>query len=208
MRSRYPRATATIAVVTAVAYALVAVSGRAGDAIAIGGFVPARFSGLAATGLVPGWLTPITATLLHAGSLHVGFNLLTLIYCGKEDEVALGAPGIGLVYLAGAYAAAAAQYLADPTSLTPMIGASGAISALVGAYAILYGRRGQSRLHPELARLVHILWLAAAWVGLQLLLGIASQAGGVAVATAAHIGGFLAGVLLARPILAWRYRKA
>lgn len=208
MRTRYPRATATIAVMTAVAYALVAVSGRAGDALALGGFVPGRFSGLAAPSPIPGWLTPLTATLLHAGLLHVGFNLLTLVFCGKEDEVALGPWGIAIIYLIGAYAAAAAQYLADPTSLTPMIGASGAISALVGAYAILYGRRGQSRLHPELARLVHILWLAAAWIGLQLLVGIASQAGGIAVATAAHVGGFLAGVLLARPLLAWRYRKA
>ena len=89
-----------------------------------------------------------------------------------------------------------------------MIGASGAISALVGGYALLYGQRRPSRLPPEAARWLHVLWLAAAWVAVQLLVGLASATTGLAVATAAHVGGFVAGLLLARPILRWRYRKA
>jgi membrane associated rhomboid family serine protease len=53
-----------------------------------------------------------------------------------------------------------------------------------------------------------VLWLAAAWIGVQLLTGLAGLGGGPLVAIGAHIGGFLAGLALARPLLLWRYRKA
>lgn len=208
MKTRYPRATATIAIVTAAAYVLVLASGRVDQAYLIGSFIPARVTDLYVPGTLPVWLTPLSATLLHAGVLHLGVNLLTLVFCGKEDEVALGPWGVALLYVVGAYAAAGAEYLAFRHSNVPMIGASGAISSLVGAYAMLYGRRRESKLYPELARWLHVAWLAAAWVGLQLLIGIASVMSGMGIAIAAHIGGFFAGVLLARPILAWRYRKA
>ena len=135
-------------------------------------------------------------------------SLLSLVFCGREVEVALGRWPTLLLYALGAYAAAAAQYAMGPHSPVPMIGASGAISAFVGAYAMLYGQRRPSRLPPAAARWLHILWLAAAWVGLQLLLGVAMLVGGVAVAAAAHVGGFLAGIFLARPLLRWRYRSA
>ena len=92
--------------------------------------------------------------------------------------------------------------------IVPMIGASGAISAIVGAYAILYGRPRESKLSPKVARWVHIAWLAAAWTGLQLLVGYASRLNGTGIAAGAHIGGFLAGLLMARPLLRWRYRSA
>ena len=86
--------------------------------------------------------------------------------------------------------------------------ASGAISALVGAYAMLYGQRRPSRYSPAVARWLHIAWLAAAWIAVQLMLGLVSRTEGMAIAAAAHIGGFIAGLILARPMLAWRYRKA
>lgn len=204
-----PKATVAIAVTTVAAYLLVAALGRANEAATLGGFIPARVGGLTVAGGLPWPLTPLSATLLHGGLLHLGINLLSLVYCGKEDETALGASGTALVYVAGAYAAAGAQYIADPASAVPMIGASGAVSAFVGAYAMLYGRRrANPALHPEVALWLHIAWLAAAWVVLQILLGIASRAGGIAIATAAHVGGFLIGVLLARPLLRWRYRNA
>jgi membrane associated rhomboid family serine protease len=120
----------------------------------------------------------------------------------------LGAPGVIVLFVIGAYAASMAQYIAGPHSTMPVIGASGAISAFVGAYSILYGQRRPSRFSPATARWLHILWLAAAWVAVQLLLGFASATQGIAIAAAAHIGGFIAGLLLARPLLMWRYRKA
>lgn len=208
MKTAPPRAAIALTAVTAAAYLLVGIVAPNGAAEAMLGFVPARLGGLVVPNALPVWLTPLGATLVHANPLHLGFNLLLLFFCGRQDEVAIGPGCTVLLYAIGAYAAAGAQYLLFPHSATPMIGASGAISALVGAYALLYGQRRPSRLRAEVARWLHILWLAAAWIGLQLLVGIASATAGVAVATAAHVGGFAAGLLLARPLLRWRYRAA
>jgi membrane associated rhomboid family serine protease len=203
-----PRTTIALCAVTVASFAIIYALGKFPEAAMLGGFIPARLAGPGVPYALPVWLTPLTATLLHGGLLHIGFNLLMLYYCGREDEVALGRAGTALLYLIGAYAAAAAQYAAGPNSPVPMVGASGAVSALVGAYAMLYGQRRPSKLSPELARWLHIAWLAAAWIAVQLMFGLVSRGQGVAIASAAHIGGFLAGLLLARPLLRWRYRKA
>lgn len=208
MKTAPPKMTATIAVVTIVSFVLLTALGKLDQAAAVGGFIPARLSGLTVIGGLPVWLTPLSATLLHAGAIHIGFNLLMLFYCGREDEVAIGPAGVVVLYVLGAYAAAAGQYIAGPHSTVPMIGASGAISALVGAYAMLYGQRRPSKYPPAVARWLHIAWLAVAWIAVQLMLGLVSRTEGVAIAGAAHIGGFIAGLVLARPMLAWRYRKA
>ena len=193
---------------TIVSFALVTLLDRFPDAAVLGGFIPARVSGLAIPYALPVWLTPLSATLLHGGLLHLCFNLLMLYFCGRDDEVALGRPGVILLYVLGAYGAAAAHYAVGPQSATPMVGASGAISALVGAYAMLYGQRRPSKLPPELARWLHIAWLAAAWIVVQLMLGLVSRSQGMAIAWAAHVGGFIVGLVVARPLLRWRYRKA
>ncbi|WP_294391713.1 rhomboid family intramembrane serine protease [uncultured Sphingomonas sp.] len=208
MKTTSPKMTVTLGALTVVSYLAVSTLHMGDLAAMVGGFIPARLSGAMVTGALPLVLTPLSATLLHAGLLHLGFNLLMLFYCGREDEVALGRAGVLSLFIGGAYAAALAQYVVGPHSMTPMIGASGAISALVGAYAILYGQRLPSRFSPEVARWLHVAWLAAAWIAVQLLLGIASRTEGVAIAAAAHIGGFIAGLLLARPMLRWHYRKA
>ena len=208
MKTAPPKMTVTIAVVTVVSFVLLNVIGKLEPAAAVGGFIPARLSGMQVIGALPVWLTPLSATLLHAGAIHIGFNLMMLFYCGREDEVALGPAGIVVLYVVGAYAAAAAQFAVGPHSVVPMVGASGAISALVGAYAMLYGQRRPSKYSPEVARWLHIAWLATAWIVVQLLLGLVSRSQGMAIAAAAHIGGFLAGLVLARPMLLWRYRKA
>ena len=208
MRTQPPRATIMLSVAIGAAYVLFAVTGQADNAALLGGFIPARLGGPPMPSALPVWVTPLSATLLHGGILHLVFNLIMLGYCGRETEVAVGPGAVALLFLVGAYAAAAMQYAVDPTSTVPMIGASGAISAIVGAYAILYGQRRPSKLSPGVARWVHIAWLAAGWTGLQLLVGYATRLDGMAVAVAAHIGGFIAGLLLARPLLMWRYRRA
>ena len=208
VKTAAPQATVTIAVATAVSYALVVLFAREPYAVLLGGFIPARIDGLRIAGALPVWITPLSATLLHGGLLHLGFNLLMLVYCGREDEVALGPAGVSVLYVIGAFASAAGQYAVSPHSPVPMIGCSGAVSALVGAYAILYGQRRPSKLPPEVARWLHVAWLAAAWVVLQLLLSFGGAFEGVNIAAAAHIGGFFAGLILARPLLRWRYRRA
>ncbi len=211
MRWRDAPVTAAIAVVTLVVSALILVSGGL-SALSFGlGFIPARFLGEALpAGLpiaVPAGVTPISATLVHGGAMHLLFNLVMLGFCGRLLERAIGGGGIALLYLVGAYAAAAVQWAFDPGSTAPMIGASGAISAIVGSYALLYGQRRARAIGPIPADVVHIAWLAAAWVGVQMLIGAAGM-GGVTVAIGAHIGGFVAGLALARPLLLWRYRDA
>ncbi|MBB4084846.1 rhomboid family intramembrane serine protease [Sphingomonas carotinifaciens] len=204
------RATATITIVTLVASLLILAMNLLPEAAVGGGFIPLRFDAAVPPDAgfpVPAILTPLTATLIHGGFAHVALNLLMLVYCGGQAERAVGARGIVLLYVAGAFAAALGQYLMDPVSHVPMIGASGAISAVVGAYALLYGQRRAQAVAGVSADVVHVLWLAAAWIGIQLLVGLAGF-GGTTIAIGAHIGGFIAGLALARPLLLWRYRGA
>lgn len=168
-----------------------------------GGFIPARFAlegGL--PGALPAILTPFSAALLHAGPLHLLLNMVMLVICGRALELALGGWRLFALYLAGAAAAAAMQWAVAPLSPVPMIGASGAISAVVAAYAMLFGQRRVTHADPRIARLLNVLWLAAGWIGIQLLLGwYLGMSGGPSVAVWAHIGGFLAGLVLVRPLL-------
>ncbi|TFI60231.1 rhomboid family intramembrane serine protease [Sphingomonas parva] len=203
------RVTLGIAAVTALAWLLVTTVGAELAATYWGGFIPARVSGTLAGGpLAPVWLTPLTATLVHADILHLAFNLLMLLFCGRAIEPILGAKGVLILYLVGAYAAAAAQFGWSPGERAPMIGASGAVSALLGAYAMFFGRHRIKVANNAAAVAINALWLAAAWIGLQLLIGFASAGSGIMIAIAAHIGGFLAGLLLARPLLMLRWRGA
>jgi membrane associated rhomboid family serine protease len=172
------------------------------------GFIPLRFASDAEGFVVPAWLTPLTATLSHGDIIHLGFNMLMLVYCGRSVETVLGLGPMTVLYLVGAYVSAAGQYVAGPVSPVPMIGASGAISAVLAVYALLFGRNDVKRWGPIPAHWVRAIWLAIAWTGLQWLVGFASRGGGYEIATAAHVGGFLAGLALARPLLAWRYRGA
>ncbi len=207
---RRPTATAAIVLVTALVSLFVTFTHREVDAAVLGGFIPARLSGLVLEDLtaVPVWLTPLSAALLHAGIFHLGMNMLMLGYTGRETEKAVGPWGIVILYLVGAYAAAGAQWLAGPTSPQPMIGASGAASAIVGAYALLFGRSRAKAIGPIPAQVVHVVWLAAAWVIINLMTAFAFYSAGVGIAAAAHIGGFAAGLVLARPLLMWKWRSA
>ena len=212
---RKARLTAGIAILTFACWLIAALLGLDDWAAQWGAFVPARV-GLPWDGLrAPVWLTPLTATLVHANLAHVAFNLLFLIFCGRRVENVLGPLSLLILYLLGAYAAAAADYFADPAVAGGMIGASGAISAVLGAYARLYGRNRVSFVSGRPAVWLNALWLMATWVAIQAAVGIISAQGafpftgeGMAVAAAAHVGGFVVGVILANPLLRFRWRKA
>ena len=205
---RTARVTLAIAAVTAAAFLLAYSSGLGMRAASWAGFLPYRF---AFDGYAPGaplWLTPLSATLVHAGWIHLGFNLLILVFCGRSVEGVLGPVGLGLLYLLGAFAAAGGHFLVEPHSTVPMVGASGAISAVLGAYAMLFGRNKVRVRNATLALWLNALWLMAGWIALQLVIGIASRSASLGIAIGAHIGGFLVGIALARPLLLLRYRKA
>ena len=203
------QATVAIAVVTAIIHVIVSTFGIRDLAVGLGAFVPAALDMDLGFVRVPFVLTPLTAALLHADYLHLGFNLLIFLFCGRAVEGAVGPANLVILYLAGAYAAAAGQYLMGPNEIAPMIGASGAISAIIGAYAMLFGKNRVRVANPKLALWLNALWLMAAWVGLQLVMGIVFRTSpGLLLAVGAHIGGFIAGLALARPLLLWRYRNA
>ncbi len=152
-------------------------------------------------------LTVLTSMFLHGGWLHILGNMLFLWIFGGRVEDRMGRVRFLLFYLLGGLAAAAGQTLENPASTDPMIGASGAISAVLGAYLVLYPRsRIQSLVF--LGFFYQLLAVPAAalliyWFGLQVIDGIAALGstdltGGVAVF--AHIAGFLAGALMALPL--------
>ncbi len=208
--ARIPRtATVAISAVTALAWLITVILGLDNQAAAAMGFIPGRLSGVAVPwAALPAFLTPLSATLVHSGLIHVGFNLLIFVWCGTAVERILGRGPLILIYLVGAYAAAAGQWLVDPNNMVPMIGASGAISAVIGAFALSFGRAKMITRSARLNRWINIVWLIAAWVVLQVLVGWTAGSQGYLLATPAHIGGFLAGLLLQRPLLLWRYRTA
>jgi len=207
---RIPRtATVAITALTALAWLIAAVLNASDQAALSLGFIPARLGGaIVVFPAVPAVLTPLTCTLVHSGLIHLGFNLLVLVWCGTAVERVLGKAGLVILYLVGAYAAAAAQWLPDPTSTVPMVGASGAISAVIGAFALSFGRARRITSSPVLNRWINAAWLMVAWIVLQLMMGWLGNAEGFLLAIPAHVGGFAVGLLLQRPLLLWRYRNA
>ncbi|MBB6122462.1 rhomboid family intramembrane serine protease [Sphingobium subterraneum] len=212
-----------LSVMTFAAFVIVNVFGWSDAAAYVAGFIPARVGHPALmdhAGLpfpaIPAWLTPLSATLVHGGWMHIGFNLLTLIYCGRQVELVLGPRLTLLLYAIGAYAAAAGQWALGPQEVVPMVGASGAISALIGAYALLYSNQQVRAVGPFSASVVRMLWLGAGWVFIQCLVALAGSSSAGAsigstslsqIAVGAHVGGFLAGMVLTRPLLRMRFRN-
>ena len=202
-------ATNVITAITALAWLIAALIGASDQAALSLGFIPVRWSGLAVPWpAIPAFLTPLTATLVHSGLIHLGFNLLIFVWCGTAVERVIGKSGLILLYLVGAYAAALAQWAMDPMGTVPMVGASGAISAVMGAFALSFGRARAFTSNLRVNRWINVLWLLAAWIVLQLMMGWLAGGQGYLLATPAHVGGFAAGLLLQRPLLLWKYRKA
>lgn len=182
-------------------------------AVVAGALYPARFGAgayaFADVGLlIPAILTPVSAAFLHGGIAHVILNMLMLLLIGKMVERVIGGGLYLVLYFVGAYAAALAEYLVSPNSMTPVIGASGAISAIIGAYVILFPNKQPRNWGPIPASVARPLHLLLAWAALNLAIGFVAPDLGLGIAIWSHIGGFLAGLLLVRPLLLWRYRKA
>lgn len=178
-----------------------------------GAMIPARFTlGDAVFGdvgyMLPVWLTPLSSAFLHGGIWHVTLNMLMLLMVGANLERVLGSKGIAILYAAGIGAAAIAQFASDPQSPVPVIGASGAISALFAAHMQLFPRNRPKAWGVLPGRLIHALQLLAAWIAFNLMLGFVGPGIGIHIAIWAHIGGFAAGLLITWPLLNWRYRNA
>lgn len=185
------------------------------------GMVPGELTGLAPLGfalpIAPGlecavddqpinWLTPVLSMFLHGGWEHLIGNAIFLWVFGNNIEDVMGAPRFAAFYVLCGLAAAAAHVMAGPASPIPTVGASGAISGVMGAYFVLFPRVRVRmlfifvvffRVIPLPAWMVLLWWLALqVLIGLPQLAGVGDLAGGVAVW--AHVGGFVAGALLIR----------
>lgn len=152
------------------------------------------------------WPTLFSAMFLHGGWAHLIGNMLYLWIFGDNIEDEMGPVRFLLFYLAAGLAATAAQYIIAPLSTIPNIGASGAIAGVLGGYLLLYPRVHVVTLIPlfyfyRLARIPAVIVLGF-WFVLQLFngiagLGVTMESGGVAFF--AHVGGFVAGLLLVKP---------
>ncbi|MDE0489860.1 MAG: rhomboid family intramembrane serine protease [Gammaproteobacteria bacterium] len=148
----------------------------------------------------PAWATVFTSMFLHGGWMHLGGNLLYLWIFGDNVEDALGRGRFVAFYLLCGVAAALVQTVSETTSIVPMIGASGAISGVLGAYLRLFPHAQVRVLVPLF--IVFYTIRVPAWVvlGLWFLFQLASSAmiqpGQGGVAFFAHIGGFLSGLIL------------
>ncbi len=150
--------------------------------------------------ILPAWLTIFTSMFLHGGWMHLIGNMLYLWVFGNNVEDAMGHRRFIVFYLACGLLAALTQAVLNPDSEIPMIGASGAISGVLGAYLLLHPHARILVVIP-IVIVIYTPWIAAYWVlgfwfVLQLInsLTSASDVGGVAYG--AHIGGFVAGMLL------------
>jgi membrane associated rhomboid family serine protease len=151
---------------------------------------------------LPSFTTPLTSMFLHGGWLHLIFNVWFLHVFGDNVEDALGKTRFVAFYVATGLAAALAQTLVDPGSRVPMVGASGAISGVLGAYVRMYPGARVVTLIPffvlMLIRHVPAGFFIAFWFIGQLVSGMGSlgRSSGGGIAFFAHIGGFVAGLLL------------
>jgi membrane associated rhomboid family serine protease len=170
------------------------------------GFIPAVVFGSTALPdqlvWVPGPATVITSMFLHGGLLHLGGNMLYLWIFGDNIEDRMGRPRFVLFYVICVIAAALAQALPDIGSQVPMIGASGAISGVLGAYIVLFPHARVLVAVPIFVILqtfrVPAIWVLGIWFLGQLISSLAMSGGGAGVAFRAHLGGFVAGVILVR----------
>jgi len=149
---------------------------------------------------VPAWLTVGTSMFLHGGFMHLFGNMLYLWIFGNNVEDAMGHFRFVVFYLLCGVVAAMAHALSDTQSAVPMIGASGAISGVLGAYLLLFPH-ARVLVGIPLGLYIHTMrmpagWVLGFWFVLQAVSALAAGAEGGGVAWLAHVGGFVAGMIL------------
>jgi membrane associated rhomboid family serine protease len=193
-----------IAACVAVFFYQLSLQGRSEQAFIFGfGAIPAVVFGIktlpAELVHVPAALSLVTSMFLHGGFMHLAGNMLYLWIFGNNIEDAMGRGRFLVFYLLCGIAAVLAQALPDTHSSVPMIGASGAISGVLGAYLLLYPRARVLVVVP-LGFFLHTMRLSAGivlviWFAMQIFSSLAAGSG-PGVAWFAHIGGFVAGLVL------------
>jgi len=165
------------------------------------GMIPGRLFGTMAIppelDMIPAWMTLFTSMFMHGGFMHIAGNMLYLWIFGDNLEASLGRVRYIAFYLLTGIAAAMSQAFMELGSAVPMIGASGAISGVLGGYLVLHPR---ANVRVFVWLLIYFArWNIPAfivlgiWFGSQLLSSASASVGEAGIAFAAHIGGFIAG---------------
>lgn len=203
--TRQPYVTIALIVVCVLIYLWQASMGlRMGQAVVEQfGFIPALLFGTdtpsTMAAALPAWSTLFSSMFLHGSFMHLAGNMLYLWIFGNNIEDVTGHGRYLIFYLLCGLAAAMAQALPDMDSTIPMIGASGAISGVLGAYLLLFPKAQVQVIIPIgffVMRTLSAGWLLGFWIAFQVISGLASEMAGGGVAWWAHVGGFAAGMAL------------
>ena len=167
-------------------------------------FVPRNLFGDVASvslyGIPWPWYTLITSMFLHGGFLHLGGNMLYLWIFGNNVEDAMGHARFAAFYFICGIAAALSEGMMNPHSGLPMLGASGAISGVLAGYVLIYPRARITVIIPLGILLyptkISAFYVVGFWFVLQLLNVVGTTPGGPGTAWWAHVGGFIAGLVL------------
>ncbi|MEP6945850.1 MAG: rhomboid family intramembrane serine protease [Acidobacteriota bacterium] len=147
---------------------------------------------------LPVYFNLLSSMFMHGDIMHIGGNMLFLWIFGDNIEDLIGHVRYVVFYILCGFAAAAAQIIMSPDSIIPMLGASGAISGVLGGYVLMFPNRPVRALLFNMLTTVPAIVAIGIWIVYQIVLGYLSPAGEGGVAYAAHIGGFIAGLVLVK----------
>ena len=145
---------------------------------------------------LPVYFNFLSSMFMHGDIMHIFGNMLFLWIFGDNIENLIGHIRYAIFYIVCGIAAALAQIILGPDSIIPMLGASGAISGVLGGYMLLFPTRKVRALIFQIVTTVPAYVALGLWIGYQILLGYLTPSGTGGVAYAAHIGGFIAGLVL------------
>ncbi|HEX6124634.1 MAG TPA: rhomboid family intramembrane serine protease [Pyrinomonadaceae bacterium] len=145
---------------------------------------------------LPVYFNFLSSMFMHGDIMHIFGNMLFLWIFGDNLENLLGHIRFAAFYIVCGLAAAFAQIIMDTDSIIPMLGASGAISGILGGYILLFPQRQVRAIIFNFLTTVPAFVAIGIWIAYQLIVGYLTPAGTGGVAYAAHIGGFIAGVAL------------
>lgn len=147
---------------------------------------------------LPVYFNFLSSMFMHGSIAHIFGNMLFLWIFGDNLENLLGHVRFAIFYIVCGLAAAVAQIIMDSDSIIPMLGASGAISGVLGGYVLLFPQRQVRAIIFNFLTTVPAFVAIGIWIVYQLILGYMTEAGTGGVAYAAHIGGFVAGIALVK----------
>jgi membrane associated rhomboid family serine protease len=173
------------------------------------GFLPLEFSsGAWQSDALRFWFSPLASAFIPVDPVSAIFNLIFLLIAGRYVERAIGPVGLGVAFLIACYCGAVGRLLFTPQSPIPSAGLDPALFGVIGSYFMLYGVPATLPISRRFGRVGQIAILALIWIAIQLVFALSAGSFDPSTGVVAPVFGLIAGIALARPLLAWRYRGA